>query len=127
MAGSRACGLSPALIGEREIALPLRGVQRLAHHAVPQPFRLAPLRLLSRGLIGLTNVILPGKGLKQGPFVSEEEFLAMADDIRVVVGGTIPPRDIDPLKALGASAVFPMGTPLADIVIAFKAGSEVRP
>ncbi|MEZ5205258.1 MAG: hemolysin family protein [Acidimicrobiales bacterium] len=38
----------------------------------------APLRLLSRGLIGFTNVILPGKGLKQGPFVSEEELLAVA-------------------------------------------------
>ena len=37
----------------------------------------APLRLLSEGLIGLTNVILPGKGLKQGPFISEEELLAV--------------------------------------------------
>ncbi len=37
-----------------------------------------PLRLLSQGLIGLTNVILPGKGLKKGPFVSEEELLAVA-------------------------------------------------
>ena len=41
--------------------------------------RFGPLRLLSRGLIGLTNVILPGKGLKEGPFVSEEELLAMVD------------------------------------------------
>jgi CBS domain containing-hemolysin-like protein len=39
----------------------------------------APLRLLSRGLIGLTNVILPGKGLKRGPYTSEEELLAVAD------------------------------------------------
>ncbi|MCU0267900.1 MAG: hemolysin family protein [Acidimicrobiales bacterium] len=39
----------------------------------------APLRWLSRGLIGLTNVILPGKGLKDGPYVSEEELLALAD------------------------------------------------
>jgi CBS domain containing-hemolysin-like protein len=39
----------------------------------------APLRLVSRGLIGLTNVILPGKGLKDGPYVSEEELLALAD------------------------------------------------
>ncbi len=39
-----------------------------------------PLRVLSRGLIGLTNVILPGKGLKQGPFVSEEELLALTDE-----------------------------------------------
>lgn len=39
---------------------------------------LAPLRLVARALIGLTNVILPGKGLKEGPFVSEEELLAVA-------------------------------------------------
>ena len=39
----------------------------------------APIRIVSRGLIGLTNVILPGKGLKKGPFVSEEELLAFAD------------------------------------------------
>jgi CBS domain containing-hemolysin-like protein len=29
-------------------------------------------------LIGLANVLLPGKGLKQGPFVSEEEIRSMA-------------------------------------------------
>jgi len=39
----------------------------------------APIRWVSRGLIGMANVILPGKGLKDGPFVSEEELLAMAD------------------------------------------------
>ena len=38
-----------------------------------------PLNLLARGLIGLANVILPGKGLKEGPFVSEEELLATVD------------------------------------------------
>ena len=38
-----------------------------------------PLRALSRGLIGLANVILPGRGLKEGPFVSEEEIRQMAD------------------------------------------------
>jgi CBS domain containing-hemolysin-like protein len=37
------------------------------------------VRLVSRALIGLANVIVPGKGLKEGPFVSEEELLAMAD------------------------------------------------
>lgn len=39
----------------------------------------APVRLLARLLIGLTNVILPGKGLRKGPWVSEEELLALAD------------------------------------------------
>ncbi len=48
---------------------------------------LAPLvwflsRILSaptRVLIGLANALLPGKGLKQGPFVSEEEIRSMAE------------------------------------------------
>jgi len=38
-----------------------------------------PLRLVSRGLIGLTNVIVRGKGLKQGPFVSEQELLGIVE------------------------------------------------
>ena len=40
---------------------------------------LLPIRVITRGLIGVTNVVLPGKGLKRGPFVSEQELLAMAD------------------------------------------------
>src|SRR5215510_12805956 len=39
----------------------------------------APLRALSRALIGVANTVLPGKGLKQGPFVTEEEIRTMAD------------------------------------------------
>ncbi|HEV8144416.1 MAG TPA: cobalamin B12-binding domain-containing protein [Methylomirabilota bacterium] len=41
-----------------------------------------------------------------------------ASDTRVVIGGIIPPRDVGPLKQLGVRDVFPMGTPLADIVAA---------
>jgi len=43
-----------------------------------------------------------------------------ADDIAVVVGGTIPPRDVEALKQLGVRHVFPMGTPLPEIVKAFR-------
>ena len=32
----------------------------------------------TRGLIGISNWLLPGKGLKQGPFISEEEIRTMA-------------------------------------------------
>jgi putative hemolysin len=39
----------------------------------------APLRFLSRSLIGVANFILPGRQPKEGPFVSEEEIRAMAD------------------------------------------------
>jgi putative hemolysin len=38
-----------------------------------------PLRLISNALIGLANVLLPGKGLKQGPFVSERELLGIVE------------------------------------------------
>jgi CBS domain containing-hemolysin-like protein len=38
-----------------------------------------PLRWLTRGLIGLANVVMPGKGLKEGPFVTEEDLRTMAD------------------------------------------------
>ncbi len=38
-----------------------------------------PLRLASRGLIGITNVIVKGKGLEQGPFINEQEFLGMVE------------------------------------------------
>jgi CBS domain containing-hemolysin-like protein len=38
-----------------------------------------PVRLMATALIKLSNVILPGKGLKEGPFVSEEELLATVD------------------------------------------------
>ena len=41
--------------------------------------RFPPIRLMARALIGVSNILVPGKGLKQGPFVSEEELLAMAD------------------------------------------------
>ena len=45
-----------------------------------------PLRMVSGWLIRLTNVIVKGKGLEQGPFVSEQELLgiveaAMNDDV----------------------------------------------
>ena len=52
--------------------------------AVARPVRavaaVAPLRWAARALIGLTNVVLPGKGLKHGPFVSsDDELLAVAE------------------------------------------------
>ena len=38
------------------------------------------LRVPARGLIGAANILLPGKGLKKGPFVTEEEILALAGE-----------------------------------------------
>jgi putative hemolysin len=50
-------------------ARPIRGLTRFW-----------PLRMISRGLIGLTNVVLPGRGLRKGPWVSEDELLAFAEE-----------------------------------------------
>ena len=52
---------------------------RLATPLVWWMTRFWPFKLIAKGLIGLTNVIIPGKGLKQGPFISEAEILALAD------------------------------------------------
>src|SRR4029077_14726464 len=38
-----------------------------------------PLRGLSSALIGFANFLLPGRGLKEGPFVTEEDLRTMAD------------------------------------------------
>ncbi|HET6916688.1 MAG TPA: hemolysin family protein [Acidimicrobiales bacterium] len=39
-----------------------------------------PLRWVTRALITVTNVILPGKGIKAGPYMSDEMLRAMADE-----------------------------------------------
>ncbi len=38
-----------------------------------------PLRLLTRLFIGFANVVLPGKGMRSGPFTTEADILTMAD------------------------------------------------
>jgi methylmalonyl-CoA mutase, C-terminal domain len=68
-------------------------------------------------VIGLS--ILSGAHLLLTRRVIDGLRAAGAGDVDVVVGGTIPPRDVGPLKAAGAAAIFPMGTPLSDIVAAF--------
>jgi methylmalonyl-CoA mutase C-terminal domain/subunit len=75
-------------------------------------------------VVGLS--ILSGAHLPLTRRVVEALRASGAADIRVVVGGTIPPRDVAPLRDAGAAAVFPMGTPLNDIVAAFTSRIEER-
>lgn len=69
-------------------------------------------------VIGLS--ILSGAHLVLARRVLEGLRAHGADEIKVVVGGIVPPRDVEPLLALGVHRVFPMGTPLPVIVAAFK-------
>ena len=71
-------------------------------------------------VVGLS--ILSGAHLTLARRVVDGLRAAGAGDIEVVVGGIVPPRDVEPLRALGVSRVFPMGTPLPDIVAAFVDG-----
>jgi methylmalonyl-CoA mutase C-terminal domain/subunit len=69
-------------------------------------------------VIGLS--ILSGAHLPLSRRVIDGLRAQGATDVRVVVGGTIPPRDVEALRAMGVERVFPMGTALPDIVAAFK-------
>jgi methylmalonyl-CoA mutase C-terminal domain/subunit len=69
-------------------------------------------------VVGLS--ILSGAHLPLSRRVLEGLRAEGADDVKLVVGGIVPPRDIDALLALGVSRVFPMGTPLPEIVKAFQ-------
>ena len=39
------------------------------------------------------------------------------NDIMIIVGGVVPPEDIDILKEMGAKAVFPPGTNIPEAVL----------
>jgi len=76
-----------------------------------------PVRLVAKALIGLTNIVLPGKGLQKGPWVSEEEILALADAAvagSVLLGGE---RDlIESIIEFGDTVAREIMVPRTDMV-----------
>jgi methylmalonyl-CoA mutase C-terminal domain/subunit len=65
-------------------------------------------------VVGLS--VLSGAHLALTARTVEALRAADAGDIAVVVGGTIPAADVAKLREAGAAAVFPTGTPLAEVV-----------
>ena len=51
------------------------------------------------------------------PALRDELAALGGDDIRVIVGGVVPPQDFEALHAAGAAAIFPPGTVLADAAV----------
>ena len=76
--------------------------------AVQEDVDVVGLSILSGAHLALTRKVLDG--LRE----------AGADDIQVVVGGTIPTRDAEQLLASGAAAVFPTATPLEALAAAVR-------
>ena len=91
-----------------------RTPEEIVHEAIQEDVDVVGLSVLSGAHVPLARRVLDGLRT-QG-----------ADDIRVVVGGIIPPKDVDALLALGVARVFPMGTALPDIVAFFAQAAEER-
>jgi methylmalonyl-CoA mutase C-terminal domain/subunit len=70
-------------------------------------------------IVGLS--ILSGAHLALATRTIEALRAADAEDIAVIVGGTIPAADIARLRAAGVAAVFPTGTSLETLVTEVRA------
>jgi methylmalonyl-CoA mutase, C-terminal domain len=78
--------------------------QQIASVAVQEDVQIVGLSILSGAHVALTTK------------TSEALRAAGAQDVLLVVGGTVPRRDIPRLEAAGAAAVYPTGTPLEEVV-----------
>lgn len=81
----------------------------IAAVAVQEDVQVVGLSILSGAHTGLTEKT--AKALRA----------AGADDVLLVVGGTIPRRDVARLEAAGATAVYPTGTPIETLVESLRA------
>jgi methylmalonyl-CoA mutase C-terminal domain/subunit len=86
-------------------------------HQTPQKIALAASQE-DPDVIGLS--MLSGAHVELTRDVIEQLKLAGLGDRPVIVGGNIPLGDIEVLKRLGTTAVFPGGTPYEEIVEWFK-------
>ena len=78
--------------------------ETIAAVAVQEDVRIVGLSILSGAHVGLTRK------------VAGALRAAGADEVLLVVGGTIPKRDVAQLEEAGAAAVYPTGTPLEELV-----------
>jgi len=65
-------------------------------------------------LLGLST--LSGNHLGECPSVMEQLRAAGADDVVVVLGGTVPAADVPVLEEYGVTAVFPTGSSVPELL-----------
>jgi methylmalonyl-CoA mutase, C-terminal domain len=90
-------------------------VEAIVAAALQEDVAVVGLSILSGAHLGLTARVI--EGLRA----------AGAGDISVVVGGTIPAADVPRLRAAGAAAVYPTGTPLDVLIPEIRALAAARP
>src|SRR5881397_2606564 len=89
--------------------------ESIAAVAVQEDVQIVGLSILSGAHVALTQK------------TADALRAAGANDVLLVVGGTIPRRDVARLEAAGATAVYPTGTPLEALVDSFRAlSADVR-
>ena len=74
-------------------------------------------------VVGLS--ILSGAHVALTRKTAEALRAAGVDDVALVVGGTIPARDVPKLEEAGAVGVFPTGTPVETLVERISALTEI--
>ena len=92
-----------------------RSPEEIIEAAVSEDADAIGLSILSGAHLPLTQKII--EGLKA---------TGVDDEIAVFVGGTIPPRDVEPLMRLGVAGVFPTGTALSAIAPAIRDAVQAR-
>lgn len=85
-----------------------RTAEEIVKAAVQEDVDFVGLSMLSGAHLILTEQVLKK--------MAEQKI----DDLPLIVGGTIPKRDIEKLKEMGVALVFPTQTPLDRIISAIK-------
>jgi len=84
-------------------------IDAIVQAAMQEDVQLIGLSILSGAHVGLSQQLL------------ERLHEKGMDDVQVVVGGVVPEADIPVLKELGVAAVFPGGTPFAEVIATLRA------
>ena len=83
--------------------------EAIASVAVQEDVQVVGLSILSGAHVALTRK------------TADALRAAGAEDVLLVVGGTIPQRDVAKLTEAGAAAVYPTGTPLETLIDSIRA------
>ena len=88
-------------------------VEHIAEVALQEDVDAIGLSILSGAHLPLTRGLVQALGDRAG-------------EIAILVGGTITPQEIPAMLAAGATAVFPTGTGLAEVVAGVRAAVEQK-
>jgi methylmalonyl-CoA mutase C-terminal domain/subunit len=90
-----------------------QNVEHIAEVALQEDVDAIGLSILSGAHLPLTRRLMEALGER-------------ADEVAILVGGTIAPDEIPAMLEAGASAVFPTGTALAQVVAGVRAAVEKK-